>query len=66
MLYAQFRQSSESRYGEGELLAVPARHKDGRPVWTEMTLRRVTIQGAARILAMGRDINDRKAAEVKV
>jgi PAS domain S-box-containing protein len=38
-------------------------HKDGRDVWLEMRLRRVTINGVDRILATGRDINDLKAAE---
>jgi PAS domain S-box-containing protein len=38
-------------------------HKDGRDVWLEMRLRRVTIGGIDRILATGRDINDLKAAE---
>ena len=40
-----------------------ARHRDGSQVWMEMTLRLVRIGGADRILAMGRGINDRKAAE---
>ncbi|MFL5576363.1 MAG: PAS domain S-box protein [Gemmatimonadaceae bacterium] len=38
-------------------------HKEGRDVWLEMRLRRVTIGGVDRILATGRDINDLKAAE---
>jgi PAS domain S-box-containing protein len=38
-------------------------HKDGRDVWLEMRLRRVTIDGIDRILATGRDINELKAAE---
>jgi PAS domain S-box-containing protein len=38
-------------------------HKDGRDVWLEMRLRRVTINGIDRILATGRDINNLKAAE---
>ena len=32
-------------------------------MWNEIRLRRVTIRGEDRILATGRDINDRRAAE---
>ncbi len=39
------------------------RHKDGSPVWAEMTLRRVTINGEDRLLATGRATNEWKAAE---
>jgi PAS domain S-box-containing protein len=49
--------------GEPQRFEWLARHKDGSPVWCEMTLRRVTINGADRILAIARGINDRKAAE---
>ncbi|WP_158508988.1 hybrid sensor histidine kinase/response regulator [Gemmatirosa kalamazoonensis] len=49
--------------GEPQRFEWLSRHKDGSPVWSEMTLRRVTIRGVDRILAMARGINDRKAAE---
>src|SRR5690606_29837820 len=39
------------------------RHKDGSPVWGELTLRLVMIGGKQRILASARDISQRKAAE---
>ncbi|HEX6068970.1 MAG TPA: PAS domain S-box protein, partial [Longimicrobiaceae bacterium] len=39
------------------------RHRDGSEVWGEVTMRRVTIGGAERILASVRDIAERKAAE---
>jgi len=57
------------RYIQGAAAGVPQRfewlgpHKDGRDVWLEMRLRRVTIGGVDRILATGCDINDLKAAE---
>ncbi len=39
------------------------RHKDGRDVWGEVRLRRVSLGGVDRILATARDINDQKLAE---
>ncbi|HEX2189940.1 MAG TPA: PAS domain S-box protein [Longimicrobiaceae bacterium] len=39
------------------------RRRDGSPVWGEVRLRRVTINGQDRILASARDIGDRKRAE---
>ncbi|HEX6039774.1 PAS domain S-box protein, partial [Longimicrobium sp.] len=39
------------------------RHKDGRPVWAEITLRRVTIGGEDRLLATARETSEWKAAE---
>jgi PAS domain S-box-containing protein len=39
------------------------RAPDGRPVWLEVSLQRVTILGADRILATARNITDRKEAE---
>ena len=38
-------------------------HKEGRPLWVEVTLRSVTMNGVPRLLATGRSIDDRKAAE---
>jgi len=40
-----------------------SRHKEGRPMWVEVTLRRITMNGLPRLLATGRSIDDRKAAE---
>ena len=36
--YHEVMQGRASRYGEGELLAVPARHKDGRQISVEFTI----------------------------
>ena len=49
--------------GEPQRFEWRGRHKDGRDVWNEVRLRRVTIGGVDRILATGRDINDLKVAE---
>jgi PAS domain S-box-containing protein len=40
-----------------------ARHKDGRLMWHEVTLKRATIAGEPRILAFTRDITERKLAD---
>lgn len=40
-----------------------ARTKDGRYLWVEVNLRRVSLEGKERILAMVRDITDKKKAE---
>jgi len=49
--------------GEPQRFEWLCRHKDGRPVWNEVRLRRVTIGGVDRILATARDINDRREKE---
>jgi PAS domain S-box-containing protein len=49
--------------GESSRFEWMGRHKDGSPVWGEVTLRRVTVSGKDRILATVRDIKDRKRAE---
>jgi PAS domain S-box-containing protein len=36
--YEQVMKGGESRYGAGDLLAVPARHKDGRQISVEFTI----------------------------
>jgi len=36
--YGEVMQGRPSRYGEGALLAVPARHKDGRQISVEFTI----------------------------
>ena len=36
--YGEVMRGRESRYGEGDLLAVPARHKDGRQISVEFTI----------------------------
>ncbi|AHG91648.1 PAS sensor protein [Gemmatirosa kalamazoonensis] len=52
--------------GEPQRFEWLCRHKDGRPVWNEVRLRRVNIGGVDRVLATARDINDRKAAEQRL
>ncbi len=49
--------------GEPQRFEWLGRHRDGRPVWGEVRLQRVRVNGEDRILATMRDINDRKAAE---
>ncbi|HEU0302643.1 MAG TPA: PAS domain S-box protein, partial [Longimicrobium sp.] len=39
------------------------RHRDGHPVWAEITLRRVTILGEDRLLATARELSEWKAAQ---
>jgi len=52
------------RIVEGEQVAIEwhARRKDGELFWFEVAGKRVTIGGQHRILAIGRDITDRKRA----
>ena len=49
--------------GEPQRFVWLGRHRDGRPVWGEVRLRRVTLDGVDRLLATARDIGDRVAAE---
>jgi PAS domain S-box-containing protein len=49
--------------GEPQRFEWLGKHKDGSPVWAEITLRRVTINGEDRLLATGRNTNEWKAAE---
>jgi PAS domain S-box-containing protein len=49
--------------GQPQLFEWKAKHKDGRTVWVEVNLKRVVISGADRLLAVVRDITERKQAE---
>jgi PAS domain S-box-containing protein len=49
--------------GEPQRFEWLGRHRDGSPMWSEITLRRVTINGRDRLLATGRSTNEWKAAE---
>ena len=40
-----------------------SRHREGRLLWTEVHLHQVTLGGRKRILAVARDITERRAAE---
>ena len=67
---APYRLEDAVTYIQGAAAGVPQRfewlgkHKDGRLIWGEVRLRRVTLSGVDRILATARDINDRVAAEI--
>jgi PAS domain S-box-containing protein len=49
--------------GEPQRFEWKGRHRDGYPVWAEITLRRVTILGEDRLLATAREISEWKQAE---
>ena len=49
--------------GEPQRFEWKGRRRDGRPVWAEVTLRRLSVLGEDRLLATGRDISEWKAAE---
>jgi PAS domain S-box-containing protein len=49
--------------GEPQRFEWKGRHRDGHPVWAEITLRRVTILGEDRLLATARETSEWKAAE---
>ena len=49
--------------GEPQLFEWHARRKDGRPIWVEVALRPVTLNDQPRVLAVVRDITERKRAE---
>lgn len=49
--------------GEPQVFEWHCRHKDGHLFWSEVSLRRRTIAGRDYILAIERDITDRKHAE---
>ena len=49
--------------GEPQRFEWKGRHRDGHPVWAEITLRRVTILGEDRLLATAREISEWKQAQ---
>ena len=49
--------------GEPQRFEWRGRHRDGHPVWGEVRLTRVRVDGTERILAAMRDITDRKRVE---
>jgi PAS domain S-box-containing protein len=49
--------------GEPQLFEWHSRHRSGRLFWNEVTIKRVVLNGADRLLVMGRDITERKKAE---
>ena len=55
--YRRVMTSGESRYGEGDLLAVPALHKDGRRLSIEFTI--VPLHGPeGRVVGLGAILRD--------
>jgi PAS domain S-box-containing protein len=52
-----------ARDGRPQLFQWRARHRTGRPWWAEVDLRRATIGGEDRVIAVLRDITRRKQAE---
>ncbi len=53
----------KARAGEPQLFEWHTRHKDGHLFWTEVSLKRGTIAGRDCLLAIERDITERKRAE---
>lgn len=49
-----------------QLFEWQARHKDGHLFWVEVGMRRINLKGQDRVLAIVRDISDRKLAEVRL
>jgi PAS domain S-box-containing protein len=50
--------------GEPQRFEWQARHRNGDLIWTEVGLRRITLDGKPRVMAVGRDISARKRAEL--
>ena len=53
----------KAAHGEPQLFEWKARHKTGRPFWVEVNLKRAVIGGTDRLLAVVRDITERRRAE---
>ena len=49
--------------GEPQRFEWQSKDRDGRRIWLDMTLERATIAGQDRVLAISRDITERKQAE---
>ena len=54
---------SKAVEGKPQCFEWKALHKDGYSIWVDVNLRRATISGSDRILAIVRDITDRKQEE---
>gem|GEM_PF-1419109 len=52
--------------GTPQIFEWKARRKDGKLFWVEVNLKRITLQNEARVLAIARDITDRKQAYEKL
>lgn len=49
--------------GEDQRFEWQARHRSGNLVWVEVGLRKISLDGQTRVMAIGRDISARKHAE---
>ena len=56
----------EANLGRSRLLEWQTKHKNGRPFWVEVNLRRCVINDGDIVLAVVRDITDRKKMEEAV
>jgi len=56
----------KAREGEPQVFEWHTKHKDGHFFWTEVGLKRATIAGKDCLLAIERDINERKRTEEKL
>jgi len=58
-----FRRLMLASAGEPQLFTWRCRHRSGRLLWVEVNIKRTTLNGVPRLLAIVRDIGERKAAE---
>lgn len=49
-----------------QLFEWQARHKDGHLFWVEVSMRRINLQGQDRVLAIVRDVTERKRAQARL
>jgi two-component system cell cycle sensor histidine kinase/response regulator CckA len=57
------RRMKEAAKGPPQLFEWKAKHRDGSIFWLEVNLKKVTISGTERLLAVVRDISSRKATD---
>lgn len=57
------RRLKDTAKGTAQLFEWKARHRDGSIFWLEVNLKKVTISGIERLLAVVRDITQRKTAD---
>ncbi|MEI8080098.1 MAG: PAS domain S-box protein, partial [bacterium] len=60
---AAIRHLSQAAAGQPQLFEWRTRHRDGHPLWIEVSLQQVAFGARPRIMAVVRDINARKQAE---
>ncbi len=52
--------------GEVEVFEWLGKHRSGRELWLEVSLRRITLAGGDRLLAITRDVTDRREAHAQL